>query len=114
MAIMVGWGIEGKGNEATDLPFGRVRCDALWLCALAAAAAEPPVDSAVCASKESCDVIWSAALEWVQNNCGLRIQNMTDMFIQTYKSSDDADTSTDCEVSKFSRGGGNYEIKPNS
>lgn len=72
----------------------------------------PYVAPAECASKDECDVLWSAALQWVQSNCGMRIQNASEMMIQTHKSGDYADTHLGCEVTKMALGGGRYQIVP--
>lgn len=64
----------------------------------------------VCSGKEECELKWAAARRWVQNNAGLRIQNYSDDFIQTYKSGDYADTSLGVEVTKEPLGGGQYQI----
>lgn len=73
----------------------------------------PPIPNATCDTKDVCEVMWSEALRWVQSNCRFRIQNMSDMLIQTYKSGDSGDTNLGCEVSKLALGGGRYEFAPN-
>lgn len=63
-----------------------------------------------CTGKDECELKWAAARRWVQNNAGLRIQNYSDDFIQTYKAGDYANTDLGVEVTKEPLGGGSYQI----
>lgn len=50
-----------------------------------------------CTSTRQCQAAWSAARNWVTNTCGMKIQTMTETYIETYNS---PETSTDlaCRV----------------
>lgn len=37
-----------------------------------------------CATEKECEVMWSAARRWVLDNAGMKIQNITNDFIETY------------------------------
>lgn len=52
-----------------------------------------------CYDSSSCERIWSAARNWVINNCGMKIQNITDGYIETYNSTDGS-TDIHCLVTK--------------
>ena len=64
----------------------------------------------VCSSQRQCEGEWAAARDWVINNCPMKIQTMTDSYIQTYNGvgTDDADIS--CAVSKTPSPDGSYTI----
>jgi len=59
----------------------------------------------VCTEQRQCEGMWSAARNWVTSSCGMKIQTMTDTFIETYNSTD---TSTACRVTKDPRAAGGY------
>lgn len=63
-----------------------------------------------CTGPEECELKWAAARRWVQNNAGLRIQNYSSDFIQTYKSGDYANTALGVEVTKEPLGDHSYQI----
>lgn len=52
-----------------------------------------------CASQKQCDAAWSAARQWVTQNCGMKIQNYSPDFIETYNSLPNS-SSTACQVTK--------------
>lgn len=52
-----------------------------------------------CSSQRQCDAAWAAARQWVTQNCGMKIQNYSDDYIETYNSVGDA-TKTSCQVTK--------------
>ncbi|EGT5705066.1 PDZ domain-containing protein [Cronobacter malonaticus] len=52
-----------------------------------------------CASQKQCDAAWSAARQWVTQNCGMKIQNYSADYIETYNSLPNS-PSTACQVTK--------------
>ncbi|MEN4831741.1 PDZ domain-containing protein [Pantoea vagans] len=52
-----------------------------------------------CASQKQCDAAWSAARQWVTQNCGMKIQNYSADYIETYNSLPNS-ASTACQVAK--------------
>jgi hypothetical protein len=55
----------------------------------------------VCSGAEQCKVAWAVARNWVIQNCGMKIQNIADGYIETYGS---ADTRLACRVMGEPRG----------
>ncbi|WP_301530078.1 hypothetical protein [Klebsiella pneumoniae] len=39
-----------------------------------------------CSSQKQCDAAWAAARQWVNQNCGMKIQNYSSDYIETYNS----------------------------
>ena len=37
-----------------------------------------------CTAQRECEAMWAAARNWVTSSCGMKIQTMTDGFIETY------------------------------
>jgi hypothetical protein len=37
-----------------------------------------------CSDQRQCEAMWSAARNWVTSSCGMKIQTITDSFIETY------------------------------
>ena len=70
------------------------------------------VESPECDTADQCEIMWGAALTWVQQNCGFRIENITDNFIQTHKSGDFSDIKLGYEVTKTPLGQGRYKFAP--
>jgi hypothetical protein len=62
-----------------------------------------------CATKRQCEAAWSAARNWVNTNCGMKIQTMTDSYIETYNSID-SDPSLACRVTKDPDSSGGYSL----
>lgn len=53
----------------------------------------------VCETERQCKAEWDAAITWVTDNCGMKIQTLNDNLIQTYNSPPDS-TKTACTVVK--------------
>ncbi|MFO1394685.1 MAG: hypothetical protein U1F09_13050 [Steroidobacteraceae bacterium] len=64
-----------------------------------------------CSSPKECEVKWSAARNWVLNNCGFRIEKMEPDYIETYKSGDSSDTNLYCRVTKSAVSETEYRIE---
>lgn len=60
-----------------------------------------------CSTQRQCEAAWSAARNWVTSNCGMKIQTMTDSYIETYNS---IDTSLACRVTKDPEPSGGYSL----
>lgn len=56
-----------------------------------------------CSDDAACERAWAAARSWVTQNCGMKIQNITDGFIETYNSID-GNTALHCRVTKDPEG----------
>ncbi|WP_312582999.1 PDZ domain-containing protein [Atlantibacter hermannii] len=52
-----------------------------------------------CSSQRQCDAAWAAARQWVTQNCGMKIQNYSNDYIETYNSIGNS-TNTSCQVTK--------------
>lgn len=52
-----------------------------------------------CSSQKQCDAAWSAARQWVTQNCGMKIQNYSNDYMETYNSIGDS-TAIACQVTK--------------
>ncbi len=50
-----------------------------------------------CYDEKACERMWSAARNWVINNCRMKIQNITDGYIETFNS---VDVGLACRVTK--------------
>lgn len=53
-----------------------------------------------CTSDKECAAKWSAARRWVLDNCGFRLQHITDDYMETFNIRDVASTSMWCRVTK--------------
>lgn len=53
----------------------------------------------VCASQKQCDTAWSATRQWINQNCGMKIQNYSADYIETYNSVG-GDTKLACQVNR--------------
>jgi len=53
----------------------------------------------VCSSQKQCDAAWAAARQWVNQNCGMKIQTYSNDYIETYNSVADS-AATSCQVTK--------------
>jgi len=62
-----------------------------------------------CTTQRQCEAAWSAARNWVNSNCGMKIQTMTDSYIETYNSVD-TDPSLACRVTKDPDPAGGYSL----
>jgi hypothetical protein len=62
-----------------------------------------------CTSQRQCEAAWSAARNWVTSNCGMKIQSITDNFIQTYNSPESS-VDLQCEVTKDPDPKGGYTL----
>jgi hypothetical protein len=62
-----------------------------------------------CAGTQQCEAVWASARNWVINNCAMRIQTITDSFIQTYNSTPDSPDIA-CQVTKDPRPDGSYVL----
>ncbi|MDE9545381.1 PDZ domain-containing protein [Xenorhabdus bovienii] len=52
-----------------------------------------------CASEKQCNAGWAAAREWVNQNCGMKIQHYSDSYMETYNTLGNS-TNTACQVTK--------------
>lgn len=71
----------------------------------AAARAALAANVPVCSDQRQCEGMWSAARNWVNATCGMKIQTMTDTYIETYNSTN---TDAACRVTKDPRPEGGY------
>jgi len=62
-----------------------------------------------CLSDEQCKRAWSGAQVWVSQNCGMKIQLVTDSIIETY-SARYGDMTLQCKVTKISAVGMGYVV----
>lgn len=60
-----------------------------------------------CSQARECEGMWAAARSWVTANCGMKIQTITDSFIQTYGS---IGSSAACQVTKDPEAAGGYSF----
>jgi uncharacterized protein YceK len=60
-----------------------------------------------CISQRQCEAAWSAAIDWVNHNCGVKIQSMTDSYVETYQW---FDTSLACRLTKDPDPRGGYSL----
>jgi hypothetical protein len=58
-----------------------------------------------CSEQRECEGMWAAARNWVSTTCEMKIQTMTDSFIETYNS---PGSQTACRVTKDPEPGGGY------
>lgn len=42
------------------------------------------INTPYCYNARQCEYEWAAARDWVTNNCAMKIQNITDSYIETY------------------------------
>lgn len=61
----------------------------------------------VCNGEASCKMGWAVARNWVIQNCGMKIQNITDTYIETYGSNS---TALACRVMGEPRGPGSWAM----
>ncbi|HDS2638199.1 TPA: hypothetical protein QID38_003675, partial [Klebsiella pneumoniae subsp. pneumoniae] len=52
-----------------------------------------------CSSQKQCDAAWAAARQWVSQNCGMKIQNYSSDYIETYNSPANS-AAIACQVTK--------------
>ncbi|WP_187417369.1 hypothetical protein [Klebsiella pneumoniae] len=52
-----------------------------------------------CSSQKQCDAAWAAARQWVNQNCGMKIQNYSSDYIETYNSPANS-AAIACQVTK--------------
>lgn len=62
-----------------------------------------------CSSQRQCEGEWAAARDWVVNNCAMKIQTMTDSYIETYNAVG-GEPGLACRVTKNPIPSGGYEI----
>lgn len=62
-----------------------------------------------CMSQRQCEAAWSAARNWVNGNCGMKIQTMTESYIETYNSPDSSPDIA-CRVTKDPDPSGGYSL----
>lgn len=53
-----------------------------------------------CSSDKECQAKWSAARRWVLDNCGFKLQHVTDDYMETFNIRDPASTNMWCRVTK--------------
>lgn len=63
----------------------------------------------ICISDRLCEAMWSAARNWVTSTCGMKIQNITDSFIETYNDVG-GNGRLACRVTKDPRPEGGYVL----
>lgn len=61
----------------------------------------------VCRGEASCKMGWAVARNWVIQNCGMKIQNITDTYIETYGSTS---TALACRVMGEPRGADSWAM----
>lgn len=61
----------------------------------------------VCEGQEQCEMAWAHARNWVIQNCGMKIQNITDTYIETYGSTT---TALACRVMGQPQGPGSWAM----
>ena len=61
-----------------------------------------------CTAQRECEAMWSAARNWVTSSCAMKIQTMTDTFIETYNSN--FALSAVCRSDQRSGTGGGYSF----
>jgi hypothetical protein len=61
----------------------------------------------VCEGEKECEIAWAHARNWVIRNCGMKIQNITDTYIETFGSTD---TRLACRVLGEPRGPDSWAI----
>lgn len=61
-----------------------------------------------CTEQRVCEGMWAAARNWVANSCGMKIQTMSDSFIETYGST--SALTTGCRVTKDPEPAGGYSF----
>ena len=62
-----------------------------------------------CSSDAECKAMWDAAQLWIVHNAGYKLQNVTDVLLQTYNPGP-YDTDLAVEVTKEPQGNGVYKI----
>lgn len=60
-----------------------------------------------CGAPRECEGMWSAARNWVTSHCEMKIQTISDSFIETYSS---RDSSAACRLTKDPESGGGYSF----
>lgn len=53
-----------------------------------------------CSTDKECAAKWAAARRWVLDNCGFKLQHITDDYLETYNIRDSASTAMWCRVTK--------------
>lgn len=62
-----------------------------------------------CSDKDQCEAMWVEAIEALQSATGMKIQTMSDVYLQTYTTHDF--TAVSGSVRKIPLGGGRYAIQ---
>jgi hypothetical protein len=93
------------------------RAIALGLLLILAGCATAPADPAAlaalqanaprCAAPRQCALMWSAARNWVTSSCGMKIQTITEDFIETYNS---LGTEAACRVTRDPEPAGGFSF----
>ena len=63
----------------------------------------------VCMGKLQCEAMWDAARDWVSSNCAMKIQTITDSYIETYNPPPNSPNIA-CSVTRNPRPDGSYEM----
>ena len=85
-------------------------------CAMETTAQRESVQAEIAAStpirveQRECEAMWAAARSWVNSTCDMKIQTMTDSYIETYGSAGST-TNIACRVTKDPRPEGGYWIR---
>ena len=61
-----------------------------------------------CSQQRECEAMWTAARNWVTSSCGMKIQNITDSYIETYNST--FVLTSACRVTKDPEPAGGYSF----
>jgi hypothetical protein len=61
----------------------------------------------ICSNPRQCEAMWAAARNWVNGTCGMKIQTMTDSYLETFGS---VDTRLACRVTKDPMPDGRYVL----
>ena len=62
-----------------------------------------------CLGKAQCEAMWDAARDWVVSSCAMKIQTITDSYIETYNPPAYSPNIA-CEITKDPRPAGGYEL----
>ncbi len=85
-------------------------------CAIQSTAQQQAVESEiaastpVCIEQRECEAMWAAARAWVNSTCDMKIQVMSDNYIETYGPAGSS-TNVACRVSKDPRPAGGYWLR---
>lgn len=68
------------------------------------------INTPYCYNSRQCEYEWAAARDWVTSHCAMKIQNITDSFIETYNAIN-GETGWACRVTKNPAPNNGYVIE---